>query len=314
MQEIKDKKIAVIGLGGVGGYIGAQLAASCDHVAAAARGKRYDAIKERGIVLHSDLVGEVTGRPAEVVKSAGELGKQDLNFICVKNYSLEAALDEMKPAVGEKTIIVPVMNGVDAGDRIREKFPDNIVCDSVIYIVSMALPDYSVDQQGNFADLRIGIREKKNGSSEALEEVNAILKAAGIRHMICSDIEPEIWKKYILNCAYNVETAAWDLPIGGLRDDPAKADDYASLAREAYEVARAKGVEIGPDYLDSVLEKFRGYEYNASSSLQRDLRDGKPVEFETFSGYIVREGNRLHVPVPASERYYAMLKEKIGNP
>lgn len=305
----KDKKIAVAGVGGVGGYLSAMLARAYPHVTVVARGERGESIREQGIRLHSDHKGEIISRPERVVASARELESQDYIFICVKNYSLEEVCREIRGAVREDTVVIPVMNGADVGERVRKLLGKGKVIESVIYIVAFANPDYSVTQQGDFASMRIGTMRK-----EDLEEVKSasdLLKGADIDHKVSQDIERDIWKKYILNCAYNVETAYYDNTIGELRSDPAKAKEYEQLVYEACRIAVAYGVSIRPEDADGIIRRF--YEEiadNATSSLQRDVRAGKKAEIDTFSGYLAREGRRLGIDVPVTEKMYEGLKEK----
>ena len=314
-MNLQDKRIAVIGAGGVGGFLTGMLVQKFPHVTVVAREERGRSIRERGLVLHSEYKGEKTGRPEYVTEAVRLLGPQDYIFICVKNYSLEEVCRDLagSGAVTDETVIIPVMNGVDAGGRVRELLRNAVVVDSLIYIVSFARPDYSIEQQGKFADLRIGIRNADAGQQEKVAEVSRILSEADVDHETAADIRCEIWKKYILNCAYNVETAYYDNTIGQLRGDPKKAKQYEQLVREACAVARAEGIGVPEDHADTVIRKFyNDYGDDATSSLQRDVRAGRQSELETFSGYLVREAKRLGVPVPVSERMYAGLKEKEG--
>lgn len=305
-------KIAVVGIGGVGGYLAGMLIQAFPHVSLVARKGRGASIREKGLILHSDYHGEIVARPEKVVSSATELEPQDYIFLCVKNYSLEEVCRELKDAVTEHTVIVPVMNGADPGDRVREYLGKGIVVDSLIYIVAFANADYSVTQQGDFANLRIGMKNSQEAGQETLEELSDLLKMADIDHKVSKDIECDIWRKYILNCAYNVTTAYYDLTIGELRSDPKKAGEYEALVEEAYEVAVKKGVQVTPEHKDAIIHRFY-YELadDATSSLQRDFCAGNPTELETFSGYLVREAKRLGVEVPVSERMYEGLKKCI---
>ena len=146
MKDIKDSKIAVVGVGGVGGYIGGMLAKYYPHVSFVARGARGESIREKGFVLHSDYKGEILVHPETVAGSSRELEKQDIIFVCVKNYSLESACEELKGAVGPDTVVVPVMNGVDPAERTAKTLGAGIVVSALIYIVAFANPDYSVTQ------------------------------------------------------------------------------------------------------------------------------------------------------------------------
>lgn len=301
-------RIAVIGVGGVGGYISGMLASHLPEVSVVARGERGRSIKEKGLVLHSGYKGEIIAHPANVAGGVKELGEQDLIFICVKNYSLEQVLSDLKDTVTENTILVPVMNGVDPGDRIRSAFPQCAVVDSVIYIVSFSNPDYSVTQQGKFASMRIGAADMSETVQNAVKTVQSVLTEADIDAKTAADIQTAVWRKYILNCAYNVCTAAYDRTIGELRDDPGTAAEYEACVRESCLVAEAKGINIGEGYAQEQIDSFYNKQAaDATSSLQRDVRAGRQAEIETFSGYIVKEAQRLGLTVPVSEKLYAML-------
>ncbi len=307
-QDILNKRIAVAGIGGVGGYLAGMLGRVCPHLTMAVRGDRRESILKNGLVLHSEYKGEINVRP-EYAVPVSEMGEQDYIFVCVKNYSLEDVCREMEHAVTENTVIIPVMNGVDPGERIRKALGKGTVVDSLIYIVAFANKDYSVTQQGDFANLRIGIRNADETQQQKVQEVSDILTGADIDHMIAEDIEVEIWRKYILNCAYNTESAYYDNAIGQLRSDPKKAEEYEALVREAYQVAQAKGVGVRQEHVDAILHRFyHELAENATSSLQRDIRAGKRAEVETFSGYIVREGQRLGIRTPVTEKMYEGLK------
>ena len=309
-NQLLDKKIAVVGIGGVGGYLAAMLGRVCPHLTLGARGGRRDSVLKDGLVLHSDYKGEIVVHPERVVPVA-EIGEQDYIFVCVKNYSLEEVCADLKDAVTDDTVIIPVMNGVDPGDRIRSLTGKGTVVDSLIYIVAFANDDYSITQQGDFANLRIGITDADEKGKKKVSEVSQILSGADIDHEVAEDIEAAIWKKYILNCAYNAESAYYDNTIGQLRSDPIKAKEYEALVNEAYQVGRAKGVNVKQEDVDAIIHRFY-YELaeNATSSLQRDIRAGKKAEVETFSGYIVKEGAKLGVDTPVTEKMYEGLKVK----
>lgn len=309
MTPFDGKKITVLGLGGVGGYMGALLAGTYPHVSFVARGNRRKSIEEKGLVLHSDYRGEHVARPERVVETAGELDVQDYIFVCVKNYSLEEACRSLAGCVDDHTVIVPVMNGADPGDRAREYLQKGTVIDSLIYIVAFAGADYSVTQQDKFANLYVGIQDADARQWKKCCDVTDLLNGAGIDCTASRDIRAEIWKKYILNCAYNVETALYNNSIGQLREDPEKAAVYEALVDEAYQVALAKGIHVTKADRDAIIYRFYyQLQYDATSSLQRDVNAGHMTELDTFSGYIVREAKRLGVPAPVSTEMYEKLK------
>lgn len=305
-----NKKIAVIGIGGVGGYLAGMLADAYDTVSFVARGKRKESIEKNGLVLHSDYHGEMVVHPKQVVENARELDVQDYIFICVKNYSLEEICRDLSGCVDEHTVIVPVMNGADPGDRVRAYLQKGTVVDSLIYIVSFTKEDFSIVQQDTFANLKIGIQNASKEQWEKVEAVNTLLKNAQIDCESSEDIEAEIWKKYMLNCAYNVLTAYYRENIGKLRSDAKKVEEYRTLLTEAYAVARAKGVNVKEEYIEIQMNRFlHVLADDATSSLQRDVEAGKQqTELETFCGYLVRSGEMLGVEVPMTRKFYEALK------
>lgn len=185
--------------------------------------------------------------------------------------------------------------------------------DSLIYIVAFANQDFSITQQGDSVLLKIGIQNADESQWQSVEAVSALLDGAGIKYKNTRDIETEIWRKYILNCAYNVTTAYYDSAIGQIRSDPAKAKNYEALVQEAYQVALAKGVGVKEEHTDGMIWSFyHKYEDGATSSLQRDINVGKQAELDTFGGYLVREAGKLGILVPVSEEMYKGLKERAG--
>lgn len=312
MQEMKsditeNERIAVVGLGGVGGYLAGMLGRAHPQITFVVRGERLQSIRKNGLTLHSEYHGEITVMPKTAV-TAEELEEQDVIFLCVKNYSLEEACAQIAHAVRDDTVIVPVMNGVDPGDRVRSYLKKGRVVDALIYIVAFANGDFSVTQQGDFARLEIGLMHGEAQLEGALAKVDRILSSADVDHNIAQDIQREIWRKYILNCAFNVTTAYYNCPIGNIRSDKERAREYEALVQEAWHVALAKGVRVTQRHIDAIIDRFyHEYADNASSSLQRDVSRHKQSEVETFSGYVVREARRLGVPAPVSEKMYEGL-------
>ena len=310
-MDLQNAKIAVVGIGGVGGYLAGMLCRAYPNVTLVARNESKPKIENDGLILHSDYNGEITAKPKRVCL-ANELEPQDFIFVCVKNYSLEDVCDQIGGAVDENTIIIPVMNGVDPGDRIRKIMSTKRVVDSLIYIVSFVNADFSVTQQGNFAKLFIGIQNASETERKMVEAVSYILKGADIDNEISDDIESQIWRKYILNCAYNVATAYYNQTIGQLRDDKIKSLNYEMLVWEAYSVCKAKNINLPQKDVDHIIYKFYNeHAYDSTSSLMRDYRDGnKNTELETFCGYIVREAEKYGIHVQLTRGMYEELLQR----
>ena len=296
--------IAVVGSGGVGGFIACMLAQKYD-ITLVARGEKGDKYQKEGIKFISDIYGTKIVKPKNIVKDISKLTTQDIIFICVKNYSLEEVCLQLKNSVRENTVIVPVMNGIEPGNTVRRLLGSERVVDSLIYLIGFLTEDYDVRQLDDVADIYLGSYKE---NKEDAKIVCDILKSCGIRCEYSDNIEKEIWKKYILNCAYNVETAYYDNTIGQLRDDENKTKEYLTLIDEAYSVAKAKNINIREDDISYIKNKFFEYDYNATSSLQRDIRAGKKCESDIFGKYLVEQADNVGVDVPVSRKMYEKLK------
>lgn len=310
-NDFNSINAAVAGIGGVGGYLAAMLCRHYSRITLAARGKRRESLSKNGISMDSDIHGSFTAYPKKVCETA-DIGAQDIIFICVKGFSVEQVCSELKGSVNPDTVIVPVMNGVDNVDKIRSVFPDNVVLDSLIYITAFAKDDFSICQQGSIAPLYLGTTVKDDRHNDAVKKTAGFLSEAGIDCQIPEDIEAEAWNKYILNCSQNVITAYYDCDAGHIRDYPERTAEFETLMDEAWSVAKARNINVTQADIDELLRKFR-YVFPADSttSLQRDFHDGKPTELEMFSGYIIKEANRLNVAVPLTKKIYTSLLARI---
>ena len=156
----------------------------------------------------------------------------------------------------------------------------------------------------------------KNASKEQSEnvlEASALLSGAHIHHKIADNIIAAIWRKYILNCAYNITTARYNRTIGQLREDSETAAQYETLVRESWLVSEAAGAGVPETSINEIIDQFyHKLDPASTSSLQRDIWAGRPSELETFSGYLVRKAKELSVPVPLSETMYSDLKEIVS--
>ena len=310
-------KIGIAGIGGVGGYIGAVLAKNSteNEVYFLARGERLKAVEANGISMDSDFHGKFNVRPAGISSNAAELGEMDILFICVKDYSLETACRDIVPMIGRNTIVVPVMNGVCAANKTRqyllnEGISGATVLEAVIYIVVFALEGGMVRHVGEARRIHIGSSIDEARYREAAECTAKLLNEAGAVCIYEKDIEAAIWKKYILNCAYNITTAYYNAGIGAMFTDADREKKTRELLEEACLVARAKNIAISPKLEDEFMDYFKQLPYESDSSLQRDINAGKRTELDIFLGELLRQAAVLKIKLPVSEFFYEGLKEK----
>lgn len=305
-----EPRICVAGVGAVGGLLAAMLGTVYGNsLTLIARGARRDALQRNGVILHSQFYGEVASHPAMVTEGAEGIGIQDYIFVCVKNYSLDQMAQVLRPAVGENTVIVPVMNGAEAGDRLRTLFPEAVVCDAVIYTISASNSDFSTTQTGTYTHLFVGSKTAGRAADGA-KAVWTLLAPTGFDCRLTEKIESEIWQKFIHNCAYNTITARHLATTAQIRADEALRQDLRALLSEGYRVGIAEGIALPENFVAGKYHFVTEIQPpQATSSMRRDAEAQRPIEIDAFTGAILRKAAKHGIPVPVTERYHRELLE-----
>jgi 2-dehydropantoate 2-reductase len=310
---MSGKKICVVGLGGVGGYVGCMLAHHLNNVYFFARGERLESIKKNGLNLISPTYGEITAYPEMASNNAEELGVMDYIFISVKQFSLQQVCTEISPMIDKHTVIIPLINGVGVGDKIRSFISKGIVLDSLVYITSGSDKDFVIRTDSSYCNVPIGFKKDNDHDEKILLDVQSMLESGKIRCTIEKDIEAAIWRKYILNCAYNVVTAYYSATTGEIRKNETAIAQVKSLLEEACSVARALKVNISKDleeeHFNHIMLKQSD---SATSSLNRDITAGRQTELEVFSGRLLQLASEVNIEVPMTEIFYKELKKRIA--
>ena len=307
---MRNKNVCVVGLGGVGGYLGCMLAHHYDNIYFFARGKRLASIKKNGLKLYSDAFGEFTAYPAMASNNPEEIGVMDYIILSVKNFSLEQVCAEISPMIDEHTVIIPLLNGVGVSSNIRNLIGKGHVLDGLIYITSGADKDFSIHHTSSYGIVHIGFERQNQYDENILSEVQKLLAGANITCVIENDIETAIWTKYILNCAYNVVTAYYKATTGDIRKHEIALMQLKTLLEEACSVARSLKVNIASD-LEEVHFKhiLQNQSESATSSLNRDIISGRQNELETFSGQLLKSASSCGLKIPMTEFFYEELKK-----
>lgn len=295
-------RIAILGIGGVGGYFGGQLAqtfAGTDEaeIIFIARGANAEAIREHGLLIKTSQ-GESVVRPDLVSDDPAAIGVVDLLIIATKAFDLEQSIGKYAEIIGPQTAILPLLNGVGHAETIRAVFPDADVWNGCVFIVArLAEPgkvwvgsDIRLFQFGGGAD------------SATMERFLTILKDAGVDAHLSDDIERTVWEKYVFISPLASLTSFHDTNNGGLIRD--HRDELRQMIAEVVAVGHAKGVALESDVVDSTLAKLEKAPPDSTSSMHSDFMKGGRNELETLTGYVVREAAKFRIAVPAYERVY----------
>jgi 2-dehydropantoate 2-reductase len=298
-------RIAVIGAGGVGGAFGAALAKAGGDVTFVARGAHLAAMREHGLRVEGDR-GETMIQPVQATDDPASIGPVDIVLFCVKLWDVESAGEQIKPLIGPNTGVIPLQNGIDAGDRLLPVLgAAHVMAGTVSISATIARPGV-IRQTGTFMIMTFG--ERDGSVSSRAETFLALGQRAGFDAILSNNIAVPIWSKFILLTAMSGGTAITRLPVGKLRDDPDIFWLFESIMRETEAVGRAEGVPLPEDVFDEQLAMIKSAPARAVASMAVDLSRGNRLELPWLAGKVVVLGRKHGIPTPANAAIYAALK------
>jgi 2-dehydropantoate 2-reductase len=298
-------RIAVMGSGGVGGYVGARLAAAGQEVTFVARDTHLAAIREHGLALRSAL-GDVLIRPAQASDDPGAIGPVGLVIFAVKLYDTEAAAAATRPLIGPQTGVVTLQNGVDSTELLARVLGRDHVIGGVAQIAAVIDQPGVIRHTGTMASFVFG--ELDGARSERVVALAGALQAAGVEHRVSEEIQRDIWDKMAFLATFAGLTALMRLPIGPIREDAETRAMLREGLAEASAVARARGIALPDDFGERTLVRCDRLPYEMKSSMLQDLERGRRLELPWLSGAIVRLGRDLGVPTPTHAFITTALK------
>ncbi|MCA9772599.1 MAG: 2-dehydropantoate 2-reductase [Myxococcales bacterium] len=301
MMEIRH--IRILGPGGVGGYYGGRLARLEDlTVDFVGRGEHARAIAAKGLRVRSwrgDFHVRVTIHeriPAD--------GAADLLLVAVKSTSLEPTLPELAATLSPRGVVLPLLNGLDAEERIAAHVGRARVLGGMAFIGSGIVEPGVVEHVAHGA---VGIGELEGPPTPRIETVQALFERAGIEARAVADLKTAKWIKLAWNDVFNPTTALTGLPVGGILGAPGLREIAHALFSETQAVAAAEGVKISEDIRARYLGGLPDLDAYRPSMLQ-DAQAGKPMEVDAILGALIERADRLGIAVPVNRTLYALLK------
>ena len=299
--------IVVVGAGGVGGYFGGKLAQAGFNVTFVARGNTLKAIKTNGLKVKS-VNGDFTVHP-KATDDFKDIKNPDLVILGVKSWQIEAVALQLKDIITKNTIVLPLQNGADNADRLRNILPHKNVLDGLCKIVSKIEAPGVIDHFAFEPEIVFGEYDKEN--TKRVQKVSAMFEKAEIKNRVSDDIHLDIWKKFLFIATISGIGAMTRSVFGVIRADDELRQIMYQTANEIVAIANAKGVGLSNDDIEMVLKVVDNLNYKTTASMQRDIMEGRPSELDNFNGYIVRQGKDLHITTPANSfTYHCLLPQE----
>ena len=312
-QENRRPRVAVLGVGGVGGYFGGLLARAGHEVYALARGANLIALRDRGLVVRTP--GEKWNSAITASDDAGELSSlfeaDDLVLVTTKAYSLDGIAPAVRRFAERGATVVPLLNGVQAAERLVELgVPRAQVIGGVTYISAVRIEPGDFERRSTFQRVIVG--ELPNGISPRAQRIATMFADAGAEATATEDITLALWQKFIFLASVAAACGLTRLPIGPVRDTPLGAKLIERAVGEAVAVGRARGVALPQDEEARVLNQINSLPASMQPSLLLDLKAGAPTEVDVLSGAIARFSEEDKIETPIHDAAAIALAQ--GNP
>jgi len=303
-------RIAIVGVGGVGGFFGAQLIRAGNEVALIARGDHLDAIRENGLTLSSPS-GEMLVQPAAASDDPADIGPADLVILAVKAGQVTTAAGELGPLLGPETCVLPLQNGVEAAGQLEKVLgPEPVLVGTCGTMSWIAGPGH-VRTLGEVNFIKLG--EIDNRRTERVAGICQRLDASGIKAEVPDDIHVALWEKFLFVASLGAIGALHRVPFGPLREDPESRRLLELAMVEIYSLGRAMGVKLDQSLVRRTMSFVDELPEDGTTSLQRDLAAGRPSELETWSGAVVRLAPGAGIDVPVHRFAYESLSGAAEN-
>ena len=310
---MKKIKIAIVGLGGVGGYYGGMLAKYFTgnpdfEVYFVARGAHLAQMQENGLTLITET-GTFQVHPTLATDKVEEIGTVDYIIMTPKSYDLESTVNQIRPMVGADTVSVPLLNGIDNSSRIRELLPGVEVWQGCCYIVARLNEPGVVESSGTVHRLQFGYELQQ--SEERLLLFESWLKAAGIDAYYHKDIMTIIWTKFFFISATASLTSYFDVSFGALLTDEVRKSTLVNVLEELYQVAQAEGAGVEHGVVDKVIRQLEKLPFETTASMHSDFKAGKNTEVHGLTGSVVKLAKKNGLSVPTYEKVYDELCSRM---
>ncbi|MDC0933607.1 2-dehydropantoate 2-reductase [Arcobacteraceae bacterium] len=296
-------KIAIVGAGGVGGYLAAKLTQNNHDVTLVARDENLEFIKENGLKVIEYKKDDFTVYPYTVDFLDSDI--YDIIFIATKSCDYKSACKSIENAIDKNTLIIPLSDGIGVTTSLKSYLPPCVIGDGLIHIIS-ELQSTGIVQRKSFTFYLQIACSVENINLKILEQ---LLNHCELRTMTTKSLRYERWKKYLFTSTMSMLTTYFDKPIGYIFKE--QLELMVDILLEIQKVANAKNVDITNKDIEKVVNQASHVEYETKTAMQVEFENKSKSEFDLLIGYVVREANTFNISVPQMEKIYNVLKEKV---
>lgn len=317
-------KYIIIGAGGTGGILGFYMTKAGKDVTLIARNAHLEATKKQGLSVQKMWTNEtetipVSAESMESYEAKGE--KADVILVCVKKYSLDSCIPFIQNISHENTIVVPVLNVYGTGAYLQEKLPKVLVTDGCIYVSANIKQAGVLLQHGEILRVFFGVREKEdlkklNGQLDGeykaerlLKKIAQDFKDSGIDGILSDNIKRDALTKFSYVSPIGTAGLYLHAVAGDFQREGEARELFKTLIREIVTLANAMGITFEEDLVERNLKILSNLPEEATTSMQRDVMEGKQSEIDGLVYEVVRMAKKYGGEVPTYRRAAEKFRE-----
>ena len=324
-KEEEIMKYIIIGAGGTGGILGFYMTKAGKDVTLIARNAHLEAMQKQGLSVEKMWTNETENIPvsAESMESYEAKGeKADVILVCVKKYSLDSCIPFIQNISHENTIVVPVLNVYGTGAYLQEKLTELLVTDGCIYVSANIKEPGVLLQHGEILRVFFGVREKEDlkkfdgqpGSEykaeKLLEKIAQDFKDSGIDGILSENIKRDALTKFSYVSPIGTAGLYLHAVAGNFQQEGEARELFKTLIREIVTLSNAMGITFEEDLVERNLKILSNLPEETTTSMQRDVMEGKQSEIDGLVYEVVRMAERYGAEVPAyrkaAEKFWEM--------
>ena len=310
-------KYAIIGAGGTGGILGFYMTKADRDVTLIARGRHLAAMQEKGLAVEKMWDGTTEIIPVKAMDMEHYDEQPDVVLVCVKGYSLEDTIPFIQRVAKPSTIVIPVLNIYGTGAKMQEQLPKLLVTDGCIYVSANIKEPGVLIQHGrilwvvygvrNMSTQKVNIKRAHEEMLDALKNIKKDFDDSGIDGVLSENIQRDALEKFSYVSPIGAAGLYYHATAADFQREGKQREAFKTMIREIAALAEAMGVPFERDMVEVNLKILSSLAPEATTSMQRDVMEGKDSEIDGLIYEVVRMGERYHVPVPM----YAKVAEKL---
>lgn len=302
-------KYAIIGAGGTGGCLGFFLKKAGKDVTLIARGKHLEAIRKNGLTIQKLWDESRETLPVKACTAEEYKEIPDVILVCIKGYSMDETVPTIKKIAGKETVVIPILNIYGTGGRLQKNLPELTVTDGCIYVSANILEPGVILQHGKILRVVFGAR-KPEEETEKMREVAKDMVTDDLEAILSENIRRDAMVKFSYVSPIGAAGLYCNAVAADFQREGEQREMFKALIREIVALSHAMGIEFEEDLVERNLKILASLSPEATTSMQRDVIEGKRSEMDGLVYEVVRMGREYKVSMPQYEKAAACFREQ----